>query len=52
MGRDDEDAVDLSHWFDDDELSECPRCGARRLLPAGPEVRVDVCLDCGVLPES
>jgi len=39
---------DVEAWFEESELSICPSCGERRLLPtAGDAPRQ--CLDCGLL---
>jgi Zn ribbon nucleic-acid-binding protein len=46
--------LDLDKWFEDDELRECPVCGAQKLLPVSEDaVSVMFCLTCGlVVPSS
>lgn len=36
-------------WFDDDELSECPACGEKKVIPAPAGDGLVICGACGVV---
>jgi hypothetical protein len=45
-----DDSVDsVLDWFDEDELSVCPVCGQRKVVPAKVSEEFVVCVSCGIV---
>jgi hypothetical protein len=42
-----EPGLDLSQSWKTDELSMCPLCGQRKVIPAGTSTEIRFCIDCG-----
>ena len=42
----------ILHWFREDELSECPNCGNRHVLPGWGSPNGRMCVTCGPLTLS
>ena len=45
----DDTSEQMVSWFDDDELTECPACGARKVLPTPGRDGLVICAACGVV---
>jgi hypothetical protein len=43
----DVDKLDLTKWWQPDELSNCPECGQRSVAPVGASGVVRICVACG-----
>jgi hypothetical protein len=45
----DEPSETMLSWFEDDELTDCPSCGERKIVPSHLRDGLAVCAACGVV---
>jgi uncharacterized Zn finger protein len=45
----DDPSEPMLSWFDDDELTDCPSCGEKKVLPAPAGDGMVICAACGIV---
>jgi transcription elongation factor Elf1 len=45
----DDPSEQVLSWFEDDELTDCPSCGERKVVPAPAGKAMLVCAVCGIV---
>jgi hypothetical protein len=45
----DDPSAQMLSWFEDDELTECPTCHAKTVVPADVGADMVLCTACGIV---
>ncbi len=47
-----EPSVQMLSWFEDDELTDCPSCSEKKVLPAPMGTGMVFCTACGMVAKT